>query len=280
MKLTHLTKQTSLISGIIPIACAVFTLVGQPCGNAQNSPPIKDTPFYQDYHEAHPLATPAENDVRALAFDAQERLWAATADGVRYLEAGQWKIPPGAEKLGPTYALCRDGKGVIWIGAWNGLYRATAGSGHARPRSTTCLSARSACCPPSSGQAGNPVRGRAAGHLAQRGAKRQTVDTGFRAHGRRGIRALLPAGNNRLWIGTASGLYLQELTGLPSRLHALFPARRRSQQQHHRADALAGRRVRHRLDRRHRFLSGNPARSLPDKPERNAQPSGAGHCAG
>ena len=204
------------LRGAVPAACliiAVVTFAGIGRGQAQSAMPLKDTPFYQDYHEAHPLATPSENDVRALAFDAQERLWAATGDGVRVLEAGQWKTPPGAEKLGPTYALCRDGKGVIWIGAWNGLYRAsgeqvTPTTLHDTPISAICAR------PAANGQPETLFAGGPQGVWRSEGdpANRWTPVQGA---WHRGIRSLLPDGDNRLWIGTSSGLYLQELSKAP-----------------------------------------------------------------
>jgi hypothetical protein len=185
---------------------AVTLLLGHPAARAQGVAPIPDTPFYQDYHEAYPLKTPAENDVRALAFDAGGRLWAATGAGVRYLESGQWKTPEGGAALGPAYALYRDARGQIWVGAWNGLYRAA-------PEKVS-----------PAGIAGTPIG-------AIRGRRNEAEETIFAAgpHGiwrsengawqkikgawQTAIRALLPTPDDRLWIGTASGLYLQELSG-------------------------------------------------------------------
>lgn len=168
-------------------------------------PPLPDTPFWQDYHEACPLASPAENDVRALAFDGAGRLWAATAAGVRYRAEGAWKTPEGGGSLGPTYALWRDGAGRLWVGAWNGLFEAT-------PEKVV-----------PAGLSGSPIGAVRSGRTAE------GAETLFAAgpHGiwrRRGgdwqkvpgswhkaIRSILPAPDGRLWIGTASGLYLQDL---------------------------------------------------------------------
>lgn len=175
---------------------------------AQGTAPIKDTPFYQDYHEAYRLSTPAENDVRALVLDNQERLWAATGAGVRYLEGGQWKTPPGGDKLGPTHALYKDGQGTVWVGTWNGLYRAT----------TEQISP-------------TPVSGKPIGAICSWRGSSGTAETLFAAgpHGiwrtengewhlipgrwQTNIRSIRPESENRLWIGTASGLYLQVFQG-------------------------------------------------------------------
>jgi hypothetical protein len=88
--------------------------------------PAPDTPFWQDYRESYRLATPVENDVRAIAEDTRGRVWVATAAGVRVLDSGKWSAPQG-DVNGPAYALLADADGSVWIGAWNGLYRASDG---------------------------------------------------------------------------------------------------------------------------------------------------------
>jgi Two component regulator propeller len=204
-------KQKYWDCGAMPVICIVCILAGQPYTYAQSAAPIKDTPFYQDYHEAHPLATPAENDVRALAFDAQERLWAATGAGVRYLEAGQWKTPTGAEKLGPIHALHRDGKGTVWVGAWNGLYRATREG--VTPTTLHDMPIGAICSlPAANGRPKTLFAGGPQGIWRSDGEQGEQW-TPVRGAWQTSIRALLPTTDNRLWIGTASGLYLQELTG-------------------------------------------------------------------
>lgn len=168
--------------------------------------PLKDAPFYQDYHEAYPLATPAENDVRALILDRQERLWAATAAGVRYLEAGHWKTPPGGAELGLTYALCRDAQGTIWIGTWKGLYQGNAAL--VRPTGLQGMPIGAICVQPASAGAPETLfAGGPSGIWRSENGRWAPV----RGAWHNDIRALLPAPENRLWIGTASGLYLQDL---------------------------------------------------------------------
>ncbi|MCC6796147.1 MAG: regulator [Candidatus Hydrogenedentes bacterium] len=86
--------------------------------------PIEDTPFIQEYHEAYPLASEKENDVRRLAVDPKGRVWAATRDGVRVLDEGKWTTPNGAG-TGLSLAVYCDSKGAIWAGTWDGLYTFT-----------------------------------------------------------------------------------------------------------------------------------------------------------
>jgi len=175
--------------------------------HAQGVAPIPDTPFFQDVHEAYPLSTPAENDVRALALDDQGRLWAATGDGVRYLESGRWNTPAGGKEIGPAYALYADMQRTIWIGAWNGLYRATKEA--VRPV----------------GIEGTPIEAIRA--LRSGGGPETLFVAGpagiWRKDGERwtplpgrwntAIRAILPTADSHLWIGSASGLYRLDLTG-------------------------------------------------------------------
>lgn len=84
-----------------------------------------DVPFRQEYQEAFPIA-PGEpaDDVRAIAVDFRDRIWAATKAGVYQMESGRraWKRIPGVTS-GPVYAVFPDGDRVLWVGAWDGLYR-------------------------------------------------------------------------------------------------------------------------------------------------------------
>ncbi|NUM52828.1 MAG: regulator [Candidatus Hydrogenedentes bacterium] len=90
--------------------------------------PIEDTPFIQEYHEAFPLASEGENDVRAIDVDKLGGVWAATRDGVRVLESGVWSTPPSAGK-GPAFNVFCDSNGASWVGAWDGLYVFDNGGG-------------------------------------------------------------------------------------------------------------------------------------------------------
>lgn len=161
---------------------------------------IPDAPFQQEYHEAYPLPSAGANDVKALAFDGEERLWAATAEGVRYLDGGTWKTPKGGDAMGATYALYRDAKGTLWAGAWNGIYKAT-------PLAAT-----------PSGLTGALINAISEGETLFAGGPHgiwrlvngewKSVSGGWHKM----VHAVHPASENRIWIGTGSGLYLQSLS--------------------------------------------------------------------
>jgi ligand-binding sensor domain-containing protein len=177
---------------------------------------IRDMPYAQEYHQAYPLGRPGEDDVRAVAIDGQGRVWAATAEGVRYLQEEQWHAPAGGDALGPTFAIHVDGQGQVWIGAWNGLYRATV---------EKIIPA---------GIAGVPIRA-----IGERPAGANGTPMLFAGgpdgiwQGQNGVwrrldgvwgnnvSAITPTGDNHLWIAGAGGLYRYALDGA-SRRAALF----------------------------------------------------------
>lgn len=76
----------------------------------------------QERHEPHPLESRDGNDVRAVAVDLENRVFAATKDGLYILENGKWISPENAPK-GPMYDLYIDGADGVWVGSWDGLYR-------------------------------------------------------------------------------------------------------------------------------------------------------------
>lgn len=85
--------------------------------------PIADTPFIQEYHEAYPLAgSGASNEVRAIAIDRDDVVWAATRAGLFRLRAGSWEPVSGAS-TGPHYTLFVDAREAVLVGAWDGAYR-------------------------------------------------------------------------------------------------------------------------------------------------------------
>lgn len=89
--------------------------------------PIKDVPFDQEYHEPHPLNSDAERDVRAIAVEKSGRVWIATGAGPRFLNGQQWSAPAaGSDAATPAYSVFVDAKGQVWVGGWNGIYRADA----------------------------------------------------------------------------------------------------------------------------------------------------------
>lgn len=167
----------------------------------------RDTPYWQDWHEAAPLASPAENDVRALAWDSNGRLWAATAAGVRYREGSTWKTPSGGD-LGETHCLLRDTQGTLWVGAWDGLYRVEGSRVVAERKGSEII----ALC---MGRDGTLFAGGSGGIFVRRGREPWQALQG-RWH--QAVRAIAVADENHLWIASASGLYLQNTrSGQPSR---------------------------------------------------------------
>lgn len=87
-----------------------------------------DTPFIQESHQAHPLATKEANDVRAVAVDSKDNVWAATKAGAYVLQKGatEWTAVMAEADSGPAFNLAAGADGTVWVGAWNGLYRGTA----------------------------------------------------------------------------------------------------------------------------------------------------------
>ena len=176
----------------------------------QEVSPIPDVPFDQDVHESHPLATTAENDVRSITLDHSGRVWAATGAGVRYLDESVWKTPSGGADMGPVYALHRDASGVIWAAAWNGLYTVTPRAVSGPVISNTLISAIGEYDDPRSGKATLVVAG-PHGIWRIDGATANRID----ARTQTSIRSVLPVEGDRIWVGTASGLYLLDLSHKP-----------------------------------------------------------------
>lgn len=196
--------------GRLPLLLGMLLLTVTSLGSAQETSPIADAPFLQEYHEAYPFSSPGANDVRALALDSAGRLWAATGEGVHYLDNKTWKTPSGG-MLGPTHALYRDAQGTLWVGAWNGLYTVGTGGVKPTPIQGTPIGVLGGSGSPSDGNSSAETLFAGGPH----GIWRRTQDGWTKIQGRwnTALHALLPASGNRLWIGCNSGLYLQELTG-------------------------------------------------------------------
>lgn len=91
-----------------------------------NENTYKDTPFWQEYHEAYPISTNAEeNEVRSVAIDKTQNVWAATASGIFMKKAGEtnWTSVQTGEDKGPAFSVASDAEGNVWFGTWNGIYR-------------------------------------------------------------------------------------------------------------------------------------------------------------
>jgi len=160
---------------------------------------VADTPFVQEYHEVYPIGRGrGGNDVRAIAVDSAEGVWAATGAGVYRLEKGekQWVGLLGEGEVGPAYDIVVDRTGTVWVGAWNGLYRSTP-EGLQRLR-----------------QIDHPIVALCANEdeiigLGEGGIWRVTngACTYKKVPYSKHFRAVLPGREGGLWIGTGMGLY-------------------------------------------------------------------------
>lgn len=108
-----------------------LTLLLAPCVYAAESSapaPAADTPFSQETHKAYPISSDKNaNDVRSVAVDHHDNVWVATKAGAYVLKKGETKWTPmmSQTEAGPTFNVTVAPNDVVWIGAWNGLYRAT-----------------------------------------------------------------------------------------------------------------------------------------------------------
>lgn len=133
------------------VMCCLLAWFGWSCDRsdrvAGNQTVYQDLTFWQEYHEAYPISgKPDGNQVRSLAIDSQNTVWAATADGVFCKSVNQrnWvSVIPEADK-GPAFAVAVDQHSAVWMGTWNGLYRYHNGTldriaGPESPVSALCI---------------------------------------------------------------------------------------------------------------------------------------------
>ncbi|HVW58877.1 MAG TPA: family 20 glycosylhydrolase, partial [Puia sp.] len=127
-----ITDHAKLQSGRceLQVVNPIYSLILR-AGQSNPNPTGQATGFWQEYHEAYPVgATPDENEVRGIAADPQSNIWIATAAGVFLKKQGDSKWLPclaAGGKRGPAYAVVADRRGVIYAGAWNGLFRGANG---------------------------------------------------------------------------------------------------------------------------------------------------------
>jgi len=98
---------------------------------SQSAKKIINTPFLQEYHVPFSIAEKAgANDVRAIAVDRQNQVWAATRAGVFRLnpDSKQWQELMSQEQAGPVFDLSLAPDGTVWLAGWNGIYRADSNS--------------------------------------------------------------------------------------------------------------------------------------------------------
>lgn len=166
---------------------------------------VVDAPFVQEVHESHTLGqTPGCNDVRAIAVDATDAVWAATGAGVYRSDAGEkrWTRLMQESEAGPTWDLAVDRAGTVWAGAWNGLFRATP-NGLTRVKEINHPIA--ALCATEDGVIALGAGG--IWHVTADNCACQDVPYS------RQFRAVLADGSGGLWIGTGMGLYHHMSTG-------------------------------------------------------------------
>ena len=166
---------------------------------------VADKPFVQEYHKAYTVGEEGgRNDVRAIAVDGAERVWAATRAGVYRLDRGkkQWVGLLGDADAGPVYDIVVDSAGTVWVGAWNGIYRSTP-DGLKRLKDIDHLIA--ALCATE-----NEIIG-----LGKAGIWRVANEncTYKNVPYSRGFRAVSADRNGGLWIATGMGLYHQTDSG-------------------------------------------------------------------
>ncbi|WP_337042328.1 ligand-binding sensor domain-containing protein [Emticicia sp. 17c] len=120
-----LFKNWLRLSGSILVVCFVCT-----CKSTQtqdSSAVYKDTPFWQEYHEAYPIsANPEENEVRSIAVDKAQNVWVATASGIFIKKANEanWTSMLNGESKGPAFSVAADTTtNDVWLGNWDGIYR-------------------------------------------------------------------------------------------------------------------------------------------------------------
>ena len=84
--------------------------------------PDADALFTQEHHTPLLIGESAKaNDVQALEILADHTVCAATGAGLYHYNPSSrtWT----RKTVGPAFALTRDSSGVVWAGAWDGLYR-------------------------------------------------------------------------------------------------------------------------------------------------------------
>ena len=85
----------------------------------------KDTKFEQEFHVGYSLGDTKDNDVRAVAVDSLQNIWAATKSGVfvKYINSEKWLPILDENNSGPSFCVEVDSDNNVWIGTWNGLYK-------------------------------------------------------------------------------------------------------------------------------------------------------------
>ena len=190
------------------VACILLAaLLPAPAGER-----IADKPFLQEVHEGHPLGVdPGANDARAVTLDSTGSVWVATRAGLYRLAPGEtgWSRPTSAQEAtspadrnGPAFDLSSDADGVVWAGAWNGVWR---GKGSRVEKLPGIEAPVAAIC-----AAGKVVFAAGPDGLWEIAADRVTSKP---LPCSRNVRAILPSADGGLWLATAMGLHLERPGG-------------------------------------------------------------------
>ncbi len=110
----------------VGLTTAFFIYACKPTEKQESASVYKDTPFWQEYHEAYPISPNAEeNEARSITVDKAGHVWAATASGIFMKNASEtaWKSIQNEENKGPAFAVEVDSEGTVWLGTWNGIYQ-------------------------------------------------------------------------------------------------------------------------------------------------------------
>lgn len=93
---------------------------------AANDTVYRDTPFWQEYHDAYPVADGKEQlGVRSIAISDDGTVWICTARGAFYKVSGsrEWKPVFAAADQGPAFDVIATEDGAVWIAMWNKVIR-------------------------------------------------------------------------------------------------------------------------------------------------------------
>jgi len=173
-------------------------------GRAFAQSPVPDVPFVQEIHRAYPIGkTAASNDVRTVAVDASGTVWAGTKVGLFRLQNGFWQSVESEAINGPVYDLFLDETGVLWVGAWNGLYARR--KDHLQKITEVQGPVAAVCVTKTSGLALGPE----SAYRFKDGKWHR-----FRSPFSRNVRQILADKTGGFWIATGMGLYHQTPRGI------------------------------------------------------------------
>ncbi|HPO12525.1 MAG TPA: regulator [Candidatus Hydrogenedentes bacterium] len=169
---------------------------------------VVDTPFMQEYHEAFPITAEEQeeaNDVRCVLAEGPDQVWAGTKTGLYRLEAGEhkWHGPVAGVSEGPVFDLLCDTSGMVWVAAWDGLYRSDSDG---FKKIDLIQAPLGALCVYNGGIA-------AFGPDGWWEVKGEII-TAHELPCARSIRAVMDDGSGGLWIATGVGLTHQHGTGV------------------------------------------------------------------